>query len=97
MYKFSIKDGWEIIPNKFVAENIEDELSHFGFSNSEIKFKLDTDDFFELLLFENNKDIIEEKFLIHLSFYGLVYEILIADLPDLIVLLKDLRTSLKWT
>lgn len=96
MYKYSIKAGWEIIPNKFVAENVEDEVFHFGFYKSEIKFSIEKDDFFELILFENHKNIIDEKFLIHLCFFEQIYEILIPDLPDMLALLKDLRTSLIW-
>jgi hypothetical protein len=96
MYKYSIKNGWEIIPNKFVAEDVENELFHFGFYKSEIKFTIKDDDFFELLVYENHKDLVEEKFMIHLCFFEIIYEILIPDLPDLLVCLKDIRTSLLW-
>jgi hypothetical protein len=96
MYKYSLNKGWEIISNKFVAEDIEDEVFHFGFYKSDIKFKIDSDDLFELTLFVNHKNIMEEKFLLHLRFYEDIYEILVSDLPDLIVLLKDIRTSLLW-
>lgn len=96
MYKYSIKAGWEIIPNKFVSEEVEDEYFHFGFYKSEIIFNIKEDDFFELLLYENHKDLLEEKFLISLCFFENIYEILITDLPDLIRCLKDIRTSLVW-
>jgi hypothetical protein len=96
MYKYSIKDNWEIIPNKFVVENVDDELFHFGFFKSEIKFKIEDDEFFQLSIYENHKNLIEEKFLIHLCFFEQIYEVLIPDLPDLLSCLKEIRTSLIW-
>jgi hypothetical protein len=96
MYRYSIKDGWKIITSKFVAEHVEDELFHFGFYKTEIEFIIESDDFFKLDLYENHENIIEEKFLIHLCFFELIYEILIPELPDLIVCLKEIRNSLLW-
>lgn len=92
MYLFTKEKGWEKIPNKFVAEDVEDELFHFGFVNTNVELYKDRSSMLELKLYENTKNIIEEEFVVHLSFFERIYEILIPSLPDLFAFLKEFQT-----
>ena len=93
MYKFTNKTGWEYINSIFKNEDLDQEYKDFGFEVSRvIKTDIENDEM-ELVIFENYKQIIEEKFIIQFTFGVKIYEILIPELPDLIECIKELQKA----